>query len=140
MHPMLNIAVRAARKAGTFIARSFEDLDSVEAEVKGQNDLVTNVDREAERLIIETIQRSYPQHSFIGEECGHITGEQDDYQWVIDPLDGTTNFVKGIPHFCVSIALRGRDGETIMAKGPSSSWPAGRTKPPARKPPPADSC
>ncbi|ADN76965.1 inositol monophosphatase [Ferrimonas balearica DSM 9799] len=106
MHPMLNIAVRAARNAGNVIARAFEDLDKVEAEQKGLNDFVTNVDRDAERAIVATIQKAYPKHTIIGEECGTITGEHDEFQWIIDPLDGTTNFMKGIPHFAVSIALQ----------------------------------
>ncbi|WP_199611076.1 inositol-1-monophosphatase [Flocculibacter collagenilyticus] len=106
MHPMLNIAVRAARNAGNIIARACEQLDLVVAEQKGANDLVTNIDKEAEQAIIATIQKSYPDHCFVGEEFGVITGENSDYQWIIDPLDGTTNFIKGIPHFAVSIALK----------------------------------
>lgn len=106
MHPMLNIAVRAARTAGKVIVRSMEQLDKVEVESKGTNDFVTNVDHNAEEAIIETIRKSYPDHSIIGEESGHLKGKDNDYQWIIDPLDGTTNFVKGIPHFAVSIALK----------------------------------
>ncbi len=106
MHPMLNIAIRAARAAGKEIVKSFEQLDKIEVSLKGSNDLVTNIDKSAEHIIIDTIVKSYPKHSFVGEECGVITGEDDDYQWIIDPLDGTTNFVKGIPHFAVSIALK----------------------------------
>ena len=106
MHPMLNIAVRAARSAGTVISRAFEQHDKIEIEAKGDNDFVTNVDLKAEQAIIDTIQKSYPKHSIISEECGEIKGEDSDYQWVIDPLDGTTNFIKGIPHFAVSIALK----------------------------------
>ncbi|WP_440876548.1 inositol-1-monophosphatase [Thalassotalea sp. PLHSN55] len=106
MHPMLNIAVRAARNAGTVIVRAFEQLDKVEIEKKGTNDFVTSVDLSAEQTIIETIRKSYPNHSIISEEAGELKGEDNDYQWIIDPLDGTTNFVKGIPHFAVSIALK----------------------------------
>lgn len=106
MHPMLNIAVRAARNAGKIIARSFEELDLVETTQKGSNDFVTNVDREAEKVIIATIRKSYPEHSIVGEEFGVDQGANTDYQWIVDPLDGTTNFIKGIPHFCVSIALK----------------------------------
>lgn len=106
MHPMLNIAVRAARNAGKVIIRSFEQLDKVEIESKGSNDFVTSVDTAAEEAIIETIRKSYPGHTIIGEESGVLTGTEDDYQWIIDPLDGTTNFIKGIPHFAVSIALK----------------------------------
>jgi len=103
MHPMVNIAVRAARGAGTIIARNADRLDRVEVERKGSNDFVTEVDRLAEQEIIQTLKRAYPSHAVIGEESG---GEADsDYVWVIDPLDGTTNFLHGFPHFAVSIAL-----------------------------------
>ena len=94
MHPMLNIAVRAARKAGNLIAKHYETPDSVETSQKGSNDFVTNVDKAAEAIIIETIRKSYPQHTIITEESGEHAGEDQDIQWVIDPLDGTTNFVK----------------------------------------------
>ena len=106
MHPMLNIAVRSARAAGNVIVRAFEQTDKLEIESKGTNDLVTNVDKNAEQAIIDVIQKAYPTHTIISEECGIIEGTEDDYQWIIDPLDGTTNFVKGIPHFAVSIALK----------------------------------
>ncbi|GLX82764.1 inositol-1-monophosphatase [Thalassotalea eurytherma] len=106
MHPMLNIAVRAARAAGNVIVRAFEQQDKIEVTSKGLNDFVTNVDKAAEEAIIEIISKAYPKHSIVSEECGVIDGEDKDFQWVIDPLDGTTNFVKGIPHFAVSIALK----------------------------------
>lgn len=106
MHPMLNIAVRAARKAGNLIAKHYETPDTVETSQKGSNDFVTNVDKAAEAIIIETIRKSYPQHTIITEESGEHAGEEQDVQWVIDPLDGTTNFVKRLPHFSVSIAVR----------------------------------
>ncbi|WP_206484289.1 inositol-1-monophosphatase [Thalassotalea sp. G2M2-11] len=106
MHPMLNIAVRAARTAGNVIVRAFEQADKIEIETKGTNDFVTNVDIAAEQAIVDTIRKSYPEHSIVGEETGISEGTDSDYQWIIDPLDGTTNFVKGIPHFAVSIALK----------------------------------
>jgi len=106
MHPMLNIAIRASRVAGKVIVRAFEQADKIEIESKGTNDFVTNIDKDAEAAIIETIRKSYPEHTIIGEESGVLKGKGDDYQWIIDPLDGTTNFVKGIPHFAVSIALK----------------------------------
>ncbi|GAA0336205.1 inositol-1-monophosphatase [Morganella psychrotolerans] len=106
MHPMLTIAIRAARKAGNLIAKHYEMPDSVETTQKGVNDFVTNVDREAEQMIIEIIRKSYPKHTIISEECGELIGEEHDMQWVVDPLDGTTNFVKRLPHFAVSIAFR----------------------------------
>ena len=106
MHPMLTIAVRAARKAGNLIAKNYETPDAVEASQKGSNDFVTNVDRDAEHLIIDVIRKSYPQHTIISEERGELIGEDRDVQWVIDPLDGTANFIKRFPHFSVSIAVR----------------------------------
>jgi myo-inositol-1(or 4)-monophosphatase len=106
MQPMLNIAVRAARNAGKIIARAYEQLDMVKSETKGLNDFVTNVDIEAEEAIIATILASFPDHSFVAEERGVVKGTDERHQWIIDPLDGTTNFVKGIPHFAVSIALK----------------------------------
>ncbi|MFM2484998.1 inositol-1-monophosphatase [Celerinatantimonas yamalensis] len=106
MHPMLNIGIRAARNAGNIIIKAYENLDKVETQSKGANDYVTNVDKAAERAIIDTIQKSYPEHGIIAEESGITDGQNNDYQWVIDPLDGTTNFIKGIPHFAVSVALR----------------------------------
>jgi len=106
MHPMLTIAVRAARKAGNLIAKNYETPDAIEASQKGTNDFVTNVDRDAEHLIIEVIRKSYPQHTILTEERGELIGEDQDVQWVIDPLDGTSNFIKRFPHFSVSIAVR----------------------------------
>ena len=98
MHPMLNIAVRAARAAGTIIVRGFEKHNEVATESKGANDFVTQIDKDAEQAIIAKIQQSFPNHCFMGEESGETAGADTDFQWIIDPLDGTTNFIKGIPH------------------------------------------
>jgi len=106
MHPMLNIGIRAARKAGNLIVKSFENLEEIEITKKGSNDLVTNIDTEAEALIIDIIREAYPEHNIIGEESGLLKGSDTDYQWIIDPLDGSSNFVAGYPHVAVSIALR----------------------------------
>ncbi|KOO04079.1 inositol-1-monophosphatase [Vibrio nereis] len=114
MHPMLNIAIRAARKAGNHIAKSLENVEKIESTQKGTNDFVTNVDKEAEAIIIDTIKASYPEHCIIAEENGVIEGKDKEVQWIIDPLDGTTNFVKGLPHFSVSIAVRFK-GKTEVA-------------------------
>ncbi|HLV47764.1 MAG TPA: inositol-1-monophosphatase [Aliidiomarina sp.] len=105
MHAMLNIAVRAARVAGRVITKAYGNPQTLEIESKSLNDFVTNVDKAAEEAIIATIKKSYPKHSIMAEESGIVVGEDADYQWVIDPLDGTTNFMRGIPHFCISIAL-----------------------------------
>jgi myo-inositol-1(or 4)-monophosphatase len=102
MQPLLNIAVRAARRAGEIIVRSMARLDSLHVASKGRNDFVTDVDRAAEREIIAVIHKAYPNHAILAEESG-ASGE-DDTRWIIDPLDGTTNFVHGNPVFCVSIA------------------------------------
>lgn len=104
MQPMLNIALRAARKAGDIIAQASERLDRVKVEEKGCNDFVTDVDRQAEREIVYHLKKAFPDHGILGEESGEAGNADSDYQWVIDPLDGTTNFIHGIPHFAVSIA------------------------------------
>lgn len=105
MHPLLNVADRAARKAGDIIIRSMDRLDLIKKEEKSPHDYVTDVDRRAEQEIIDIIKKHYPDHAIIAEESGHIPG-QEDYTWIIDPLDGTTNFIHGFPHFCVSIAIQ----------------------------------
>ncbi|MGD8482052.1 MAG: inositol monophosphatase family protein, partial [Gammaproteobacteria bacterium] len=108
MQPLLNIGVRAARRAGDIIVRNINRLDSIKISSKGRNDFVSEVDRQAEADIIATVRRSYPDHAFLAEE----TGRQGDseFVWIIDPLDGTTNFLHGVPVFAVSLALshRGR--------------------------------
>ena len=106
MQPMLNIALRAARAAGELIVRSMDRLDSLSVNEKDSKDYVTQVDLAAEKTIVNTILKAYPDHSILGEEGSSIAGQGEgaDYQWVIDPLDGTTNFLNGIPHFAVSIA------------------------------------
>ncbi len=105
MHPMLNIAVRAARAAGNVIARYANRLDELTVTSKEQNDFVSEVDREAEAQIIKVLRKAYPDHAILAEESG-VTDGNDDYQWIIDPLDGTTNFLHGLPQFAVSIALK----------------------------------
>jgi len=104
MHPLLNTAVRAARKAGEKIVRNVDQLHRIEVEYKGRADLVSFVDRDAEDAIVETIKRAYPNHAILAEEGGATEGSE--CEWIIDPLDGTTNFLHGIPHFAVSIAVR----------------------------------
>jgi len=104
MQPMLTIAVRAARSAGNIIVRSLDRLESLSIQTKDRNDFVTEVDQHAEREIISILHKAYPGHSFLAEESGVRIG--NDYEWIIDPLDGTTNFLHGFPHFAVSIALR----------------------------------
>ncbi len=108
MQPMLNMAVRAARAAGEIISQSAERVDLVDIEAKGYNDFVTKVDQTAERAILEVLQKTYPDHGFLCEETGHREGkgEGKDWLWIIDPLDGTTNFIHSLPQFAVSIAVQ----------------------------------
>ena len=104
MHPYVNTAVRAARRAGEIIVRSLARIEGVEVHRKGRNDFVTSVDRAAETEIIGILRQAYPHHAFLGEETG-ASGNADT-TWVIDPLDGTTNFVHGFPVFAVSIGCQ----------------------------------
>ena len=106
MHPLVNIAVSAARYAGNFIMRNLERVDQLQIERKGRNDFVTQVDRGAESEIIKTIRKAYPHHAVLGEEGGRSEAGDNDVLWIIDPLDGTTNFLHGLPHFAVSIGIQ----------------------------------
>jgi myo-inositol-1(or 4)-monophosphatase len=110
MHPMLNTAVKAARRAGNTILRYARDLDRLTVESKADHQgYVTEVDKASEQAILDILQESYPDHHFLCEESGLTTpSAQSDFQWIIDPLDGTTNFIHGLPHYCISIALMAR--------------------------------
>ncbi len=103
MHPMLNTAIKAARRAGKVIMRYHDQLDRLAVESKGRNDYVSEVDRRAEEEIIGVIRSAYPDHAILAEESGKQDG--NDYLWIIDPLDGTTNYLHGFPQFSISIAL-----------------------------------
>jgi myo-inositol-1(or 4)-monophosphatase len=105
MHPMLTIAVKAAREAGRIINRASQDVGSLKIQTKTFNDFVSEVDRSAEKVIIDTIRDAYPTHGFLGEETGKSNQQSEDI-WIIDPLDGTTNFLHNFPQYCVSIALQ----------------------------------
>lgn len=108
MHPALNIAIKAARRASQIINRASNDLDVLKVSTKQPNDFVTEVDKAAEAAIIETLQEAYPNYGILAEESGKtsgLSGNECEYQWVIDPLDGTTNFIHGLPQYAVSIAL-----------------------------------
>ncbi|MBH9552906.1 inositol monophosphatase family protein [Inhella gelatinilytica] len=110
LHPMLNVAIKAARAAGAVINRASLDLDSIKVGTKATNDFVTEVDHAAEAVIIKTLLEAYPQHGILAEESGKEHGNsQSEYQWIIDPLDGTTNFIHGLPIYAVSIALAHRN-------------------------------
>jgi len=104
VHPMLNIAVRAARSAGNIITRYADQVDTLTISNKSPNDFVSEVDRRAEQEIINVIHKAFPKHAILAEESGQHEGNE--YEWIVDPLDGTTNFLYGFPHFAISIALR----------------------------------
>jgi len=103
MHALLNVAVMAARRGGDTLIRNLNKLDKMKVEQKGRNDFVSDADRAAERAVIDTILRHYPEHAILAEESG-AQGESD-YLWIIDPLDGTTNYLHGFPVFAVSVGL-----------------------------------
>ena len=114
MQPLLNIAVRAARRAGDLIVRNIDRVPTLNVRSKSRNDFVSEVDHMAERDIVETIRRTHPDHGFLGEEGGRSGG--DEFVWIIDPLDGTTNFLHGFPTFAVSLACqyRGRIEHAVV--------------------------
>jgi myo-inositol-1(or 4)-monophosphatase len=117
LHPMLNIAIKAARAAGAIINRASLDLDILKINTKSPNDFVTEVDQMAEQVIIETLLTAYPGHGILAEESGREHGARhSDFVWIIDPLDGTTNFIHGFPVYCVSIALsfRGKIEQAVV--------------------------
>ena len=106
LHPMMNVAIKAAREAGKIINRAALDVESVRVSQKQVNDFVTEVDQASEQIIIETLLTAYPGHGILAEESGQEHGAKDsEFVWIIDPLDGTTNFIHGFPVYCVSIAL-----------------------------------
>jgi myo-inositol-1(or 4)-monophosphatase len=109
IHPMLNVAIKAARAAGVIINRAALDVESVRVSQKMANDFVTEVDHASENIIIDTLLTAYPDHGILAEESGQTRGNPNaDNIWIIDPLDGTTNFIHGFPFYCVSIALQSR--------------------------------
>lgn len=104
MHPLLNIAIRAARAAGSVIVRQMDRIDALHIVEKSRNDFVSEIDKRAEEIIIDTIHKAYPEHGILAEESGEKAGNE--FVWIIDPLDGTTNYLHGFPQFAVSIAVR----------------------------------
>lgn len=110
MQATLNIAIEAAREAGKVIFRNMSRIHSLSIQTKEKNDFVSEVDVQAEQEIINVIHRVYPQHAILAEESGDKnSGSNVEFQWIIDPLDGTTNFLRGFPHYCVSIALKHKE-------------------------------
>ncbi|MFZ9543352.1 MAG: inositol monophosphatase family protein [Hylemonella sp.] len=117
LHPILNVAVKAARAAGAIINRAARDVESVRVSQKQVNDFVTEVDQASEDTIIETLLTAYPGHGIWAEESGREHGAKDsEFVWIIDPLDGTTNFIHGFPVYCISIALsvRGKIEQAVI--------------------------
>ena len=110
MHPMLKTAVDAARAAGQIINRAALNLDQIKISQKGLQDLVTEIDIEVESLLRAHLLEAYPKHAFVGEETGFTGPEKATSRWIVDPIDGTTNFIHGLPHYCVCIALE-QDGK-----------------------------
>src|SRR5437016_5327957 len=110
MQPIVNIAINAARLAGKIILRAQDQLDTLQIIEKGRHDYTSQVDKAAESMIIETIKKAYPHHHILGEESGMIQAQNgSDTTWIIDPLDGTTNFLHGFPQFCISIGVKHQD-------------------------------
>lgn len=104
MHPFLNIASRAAREASDLILEALARPDRIRIEEKGPNDFVTDVDQSVEQILIQHIRKAYPDHGILCEESGELPGRDPDTRWIIDPIDGTRNFIHGFPHFCIAIA------------------------------------
>lgn len=107
MHPLMNIGTKAIRSAGKIILRATDRLDTILIEEKGYNNFVTEIDKQVEQEIIRIVYESYPDHAILGEETG--TTGTGDYTWIIDPIDGTNNFIHGHPHFCISIGVKYKD-------------------------------
>lgn len=108
MHPTLNIAIRAARNAGRILMRYYERTEQLSVETKSRNDFVSEVDRAAEAAIVQELRGKFPDHAILGEEGGQQGGRSTEFEWLIDPLDGTTNYLHGFPQFSISIAMKYR--------------------------------
>jgi myo-inositol-1(or 4)-monophosphatase len=109
---LLNVMIKAARKAGRSLARDFGEIEHLQVATKGPADFVSRADHRAEQIIYEELSHARPSYSFLGEETGVTEGSDKSHRWIVDPLDGTTNFLHGIPQFAISIALE-RDGELV---------------------------
>lgn len=114
LSPLLSVMAKAAEKAARGLLRDFGEVEHLQVSQKGPGDFVSAADRRAEKVLHEELLKAYPNYSFLMEESGAIQGSDPDHLWIIDPLDGTTNFLHGLPHWCISIALQQR-GEVIAA-------------------------
>ena len=103
--PNLNLMIKASEKASEILIRDFGEVEKLQVSLKGPNNFVTNADRKVEKIIIEELEKSKKNFSILTEESGFIKNKDKDNFWIIDPIDGTTNFLNGVPHFCISIAL-----------------------------------
>ncbi|MCJ8144733.1 inositol monophosphatase [Ancylobacter sp. A5.8] len=110
--PLMTVMVQAVRKAGRSLVRDFGEVENLQVSLKGPADFVSNADRKAERILQEELSRARPNFGFIMEESGEVDGADESHRWIIDPLDGTTNFLHGIPLFCISVGLL-RDGVPV---------------------------
>jgi myo-inositol-1(or 4)-monophosphatase len=110
--PALNVMIAAARKAGRPLIRDFGELENLQISLKGPGDFVTHADQRTEKLLIEELSKARPGYGFVGEEGGSIEGKDKSHRFIIDPIDGTSNFMHGIPHFAISIALE-REGQIV---------------------------
>ena len=110
--PALNVMIAAARKAGRPLIRDFNELENLQISMKGPADFVTSADKRTEKILIEELSKARPGYGFLGEEGGAVTGADKSHRFIIDPIDGTTNFMHGIPHFAISIGLE-REGQIV---------------------------
>ena len=111
----LNLMIKASEKASKVIIRDFGELENLQVSKKGPRDFVTKTDKRVENILIEELTKSKRNYSFITEETGKIINENKDFSWIIDPIDGTINFLHGVPHFAISIALQ-KNGEIISGQ------------------------
>ena len=107
--PNLNLMIKACEKASKILIRDFGELENLQVSKKGPKDFVTNSDKKTEKVLINELTKNKKKYSILSEEIGFIKNDDNDYIWVIDPIDGTTNFLHGVPHFCISIGLKFRD-------------------------------
>ena len=110
--PALNVMIAAARKAGRPLIRDFNELENLQISMKGPADFVTSADKRTEKILIDELSHARPNYGFLAEECGAIEGKDKSHRFIIDPIDGTTNFMHGVPHFAISIGLE-REGQLV---------------------------
>ena len=112
----LNIMIKASEKASKVLIRDFGEVEKLQVSIKGPSDFVSNADKKSEKIIIEELSKSRKKYSILSEEVGKINNSDTDNMWIIDPIDGTTNFLHGIPHFAISIALKSKNEIELSTK------------------------